>query len=330
MAKKKNPNAVALGKLGGSKGGKIRAFKLTPEKRSEIARNAVLARWAKSKKKVQGKDMRMKPDLSSNIADKQNQAGPLSDAPASGKSAVAVAGSESATRLSEEMNSFLKQLFAQGRFLEESFGRICRDGCPREEFGTLLYVHCLVSSFREDPDHFPRDRKRLVNSGNIPKSQLKSVPRRMRAVADTIESINATILAPANDIKLAPYDAQRQIAREYLIRRYETLPGILRLYSWHLEKFSKFASRTAKRITPGQVNAVELVRYVEDHTGSPHYEDVSNLLDQGWRVAGRRLARRRDAGEPQSTPRFLSTAGLTKLYQRWAKYVCGPRRTAGS
>ncbi len=51
MAKKKNPNAVALGKLGGSKGGKIRAAKLTAEERSEIARNAVLARWAKAKEK---------------------------------------------------------------------------------------------------------------------------------------------------------------------------------------------------------------------------------------------------------------------------------------
>ena len=53
MGKKKNPNAVALGKLGGSKGGKIRAARLTPERRSEIARKAVLARWAKTKEKAQ-------------------------------------------------------------------------------------------------------------------------------------------------------------------------------------------------------------------------------------------------------------------------------------
>jgi hypothetical protein len=56
MAKKKNPNAVALGKLGGSKGGKIRAAKLTPEERSEIARKAVLARWAKAREKAQQRD----------------------------------------------------------------------------------------------------------------------------------------------------------------------------------------------------------------------------------------------------------------------------------
>ena len=50
MTKKKNPHAVALGKLGGSKGGKIRAAKLTSEQRSKIARNAVLARWEKVRK----------------------------------------------------------------------------------------------------------------------------------------------------------------------------------------------------------------------------------------------------------------------------------------
>lgn len=42
----KNPAAVALGRLGGKKGGKARAEKLTPEKRKEIARKAAKVRWA--------------------------------------------------------------------------------------------------------------------------------------------------------------------------------------------------------------------------------------------------------------------------------------------
>jgi hypothetical protein len=50
MTKKKNPHAVALGKMGGSKGGKIRAARLTSEQRSNIARNAVIARWEKARK----------------------------------------------------------------------------------------------------------------------------------------------------------------------------------------------------------------------------------------------------------------------------------------
>lgn len=42
----KNPAAVALGKLGGAKGGKARAAKLSPAKRKAIARKAADARWA--------------------------------------------------------------------------------------------------------------------------------------------------------------------------------------------------------------------------------------------------------------------------------------------
>jgi hypothetical protein len=53
---KKNPNAVALGKLGGSKGGKIRAERLTAEQRTEIARKAVTARWAKAKATQKNKE----------------------------------------------------------------------------------------------------------------------------------------------------------------------------------------------------------------------------------------------------------------------------------
>ena len=43
--RKKNPAAVALGKLGGSKGGKIRAERLSAERRCEIAKKAAAARW---------------------------------------------------------------------------------------------------------------------------------------------------------------------------------------------------------------------------------------------------------------------------------------------
>jgi hypothetical protein len=43
----KDPAAVALGRKGGLKGGKARAAKMTPEERTEAARKAAEARWAK-------------------------------------------------------------------------------------------------------------------------------------------------------------------------------------------------------------------------------------------------------------------------------------------
>jgi hypothetical protein len=45
-AKEKNPAAVALGRLGGKKGGPARAKKLSAKKRKEIAKKAAKARWS--------------------------------------------------------------------------------------------------------------------------------------------------------------------------------------------------------------------------------------------------------------------------------------------
>jgi hypothetical protein len=47
----KNPAAVALGRLGGLKGGKARAKKLPSEERREIARKAARERWLRRRSK---------------------------------------------------------------------------------------------------------------------------------------------------------------------------------------------------------------------------------------------------------------------------------------
>jgi hypothetical protein len=47
-ASAKNPAAVALGRLGGLKGGKARAKKLSKKERIEIAKLAASVRWKKS------------------------------------------------------------------------------------------------------------------------------------------------------------------------------------------------------------------------------------------------------------------------------------------
>ncbi len=44
----KNPAAVAPGRLGGLKGGKARASKMSAKQRAETARKAAKARWSKT------------------------------------------------------------------------------------------------------------------------------------------------------------------------------------------------------------------------------------------------------------------------------------------
>jgi len=48
----KNPHAVALGRLGGAKGGKARAQRLSATRRKEIARKAARVRWKKGTHRV--------------------------------------------------------------------------------------------------------------------------------------------------------------------------------------------------------------------------------------------------------------------------------------
>ena len=48
----KNPAAVMLGRLGGLKGGKARAAKLSAKERTRIGRKAAKSRWAKVEKKT--------------------------------------------------------------------------------------------------------------------------------------------------------------------------------------------------------------------------------------------------------------------------------------
>lgn len=45
----KNPAAVALGRMGGLRGGNARAKMLSPQRRKAIAKKAAIARWSKSR-----------------------------------------------------------------------------------------------------------------------------------------------------------------------------------------------------------------------------------------------------------------------------------------
>ena len=58
----KNKAAQELGRLGGKKGGNARAEKLTPERRSEIAKNAAQSRW-KTKQDEDAKRMHPFPPV---------------------------------------------------------------------------------------------------------------------------------------------------------------------------------------------------------------------------------------------------------------------------
>ncbi len=207
----------------------------------------------------------------------------------------------------KSMEVFLQKLFAKGPHFEQSFKKICDSGCPRHEFGPLLWATCFLISFGSTP---------LVNAGNLTKAQLKGLPKRIQALAGIIKRLNATPLAPSNEVLFMPYapeGTRAKAARDYLVQRYEMLPGMMMAYSYHIERLAKIARGTMKRLTTAHVSAIRVVLYVEDHTGSPRYGELAELLEQGCLIEGK----------ARSVPRFLTAEGLAKVCQRWGSAVRG-------
>jgi hypothetical protein len=60
----KNPAAVALGRLGGLKGGVARAKKLNSKRRSDIAKKAARARWLSDSRRRRGQSQEKKTSQS--------------------------------------------------------------------------------------------------------------------------------------------------------------------------------------------------------------------------------------------------------------------------
>src|SRR5712691_2633163 len=96
----------------------------------------------------------------------------------------------------EHARKFLEDLFANGAHFEDCFRKICDSGCPPEEFGLLLCGTCMIMSIRSTP---------LLHAGKVSKAQLRGLPKRLRELAALIGALNASPMAPSNEIHFMPY-----------------------------------------------------------------------------------------------------------------------------
>src|SRR5579872_4427738 len=77
MRRKKNRHAIALGRLGASKGGDARAAKLTPKRRKEISQKAARKRWEKWRRPKEQQVARATAKLQTQSADEKTAAMPV-------------------------------------------------------------------------------------------------------------------------------------------------------------------------------------------------------------------------------------------------------------
>jgi|HubBroStandDraft_2_1064218.scaffolds.fasta_scaffold566061_1 hypothetical protein len=64
--------------------------------------------------------------------------------------------------------------------------------------------------------------------------------------APRIHFENRTRLNPRYDLLASPRDVSRDLIRKRVARLYDMLPGLMRAYAFHLERFSKFNKASSR------------------------------------------------------------------------------------
>jgi len=193
---------------------------------------------------------------------------------------------------------FIKSVFTHGR-CEESFSKLCNEGCSKEDLSVLLFN---VSS-----GTLAGHGELILDTGGLSKAQLTRLSKDLISVSCLLERVNRTVLNPKNDLLLAPSDPERDPLRQETARLYDMLPGLMLTYSVNLDQFVRFTKANLRRLTVAHYWALRFLRYVQERTGSPQYDDCANLLTAGFLVAG---------GTEDQIPDFFTTDALAKLNQR--------------
>ncbi len=205
----------------------------------------------------------------------------------------------------ELRDKFLKKLFVAGNYCEKLFHKLCKDGCSPEDLAVLLFATCTVAVGCSQG---------LIDFGELSTEEVRRLARDLRSLASRVSHLNKTSQNPKieilSNISAVP-DTDRDALRKYVARHYDMLPGIMNVYAFHLEHFLELRSRLLKRMTHTHFDVLRLLLYVEERTGNPRYEDISNLLTAGFTAAG---------GSEGAMPRFFTIDALTKLKQRTAKF----------
>lgn len=200
----------------------------------------------------------------------------------------------------KHVHVFCEKLFLEKRYCKELFRKLCAEGCSEASLADLLFAVCVMAD--KVPD-------RLIDS-DISSADLKRLVRDLQSTADLVRRVNKTPLHPKKHFLWMSPDPNRDPERQYASRMYDILPGIMRVYALHLERFSMFLSARLKRLTYGQIATLQLLLYVERSTGGPRYEDASNLLTAGFVAAG---------GTENNIPKYFTADALAKLMQRTKK-----------
>ena len=161
----------------------------------------------------------------------------------------------------KRIDGFLRNLFVEGNYCEELRHQLCKDGCSADDLGGLLFAVCTITRGYADG---------LIDLGEPSAKELKELVRDLGSLANLVDRGNRSPLNPKFDLLALPSDLDKNPLRKHVARLYDMLPGLMRAYSFHLQRFAKFRRALLKRLTPAHFETLRLLLYIEESTGSPH------------------------------------------------------------
>lgn len=205
-------------------------------------------------------------------------------------------------RKTDYAKRFVEQLLLN-KDSRRRFQKLCKAGCDQGDLGKLLFATCVLarnSAFNNSLRSFP----------GVSTKELKTLPRRLRDLADLLKIVNKSAMSPPRYLRWAgsgKETEQGDPSRRHLVQLFELLPGLMIVFAEALDNISSKSKRMLKRLTPARYQAMELLIYVWAQTKAHYYEDLASLLQAGFSLDGSTSA---------SLPRFFESSALSKLFQR--------------
>ncbi len=225
----------------------------------------------------------------------------------------------------EKLNRWKDDEFAPGSPAREKFERLCVAGCDAKLLLSFLTLAVFNASHKGT----------MYDIFGVSQSGVTKLPDELEQISRRIESINP-ILAQYLRTKFIgnshwPDEIQSRCRLQIAV--YQRTPDLLRLLADHLRSAGEWLNSNVgpKRYDTFRHSVLDLLSYVDNSTGSPHYEEVADLLshlssarEETLRgLGGRSRSARRDGEEKKDyiAPKLLSSSDALKaLYCRSKAY----------
>lgn len=196
------------------------------------------------------------------------------------------------------IGKFLGKLFERNRCCKSLFYGLCRKGCSPIDLAGLLWVTSVFAVGNSEG---------RLDTGDPSDKEVKDLAEELQKLANIVARVNQSSLNPKIWLRALQPDDNPDTPIKNVGRLYDHMPKLMKGYAIHLDRLRSFRKKVFKRLDIVHSTTLRLLLYMQESTGNPRYEDITNLLTEGFFAEG---------GDEAKLPTFFTADALAKLKQR--------------